>query len=122
VIPSGGLNDRESEIECVIREAQEEINLEVEVERLLFNMPSHPEGVYPWRKTFSYRPTEVHAPPGIEPEAEAAERYAITEIRRFDLRDDSDWEASLVSDPFTYLQLTLARKRCSYLPEETRMP
>lgn len=120
VIPGGGLNDGESETECVIREAREETNLDVEIERLLLDEPGHPDGAYLWRKTFLCRPIGGRASPGIEPEAEAADRYAITEVRWFDLRDESDWEADLVSDPFTYPQLTQARMELGYLTKDSK--
>lgn len=45
----------------------------------------------------------------------AAERYAISEVRWFDLRDESDWGLDLLTEPFTYPQLVQARKKLGYL-------
>ena len=116
VIPGGGLEGDETEEECVIREVKEETNLDVEIMRLLFDEPGDPDGVYQWRKTYLCRPVGGTPSPGYEPEVEAAENYAITEVRWFDLRDESDWGADLSGDPFTYPQLVRARKRLGYLP------
>jgi len=118
VIPGGGLDGHESEIECVIREAREETNLEVEVERLLLDGPGHPNGVYPWRKTYLCHPVGGEATPGFEPKLEAAERYAITEVRWFDLRDEKRWGTDLLTAPFTYPQLNLARNKLGYLGKD----
>jgi 8-oxo-dGTP pyrophosphatase MutT (NUDIX family) len=90
VIPGGGLDGDESEEECVIREMREETNLDVEIECLLFDEPGHPDGIYQRRKTFLCRPVAGNHSPGYEPEIEAAENYSISDVRWFNLRDDSD--------------------------------
>jgi hypothetical protein len=56
------------------------------------------------------------AQPGYEPEPEAAADYAISEVRWFDLRDESLWEKDLQQDPYTYPQLVRLRKELGYLP------
>jgi ADP-ribose pyrophosphatase YjhB (NUDIX family) len=119
VIPGGGLDGNETETECIVREAREETNLDVEVERLLLDEPERPDGPYQWRKTFLCRPVGGQASPGIEPEVEAAEQYAITEVHWFDLRDTRDWDADLLSDPFTYPQVMRARKELGYPPDDS---
>ena len=115
MIPGGGLDGSETEKDCVIREACEETNLDVEIECLLFDEPSHPEGVYRRRKTFLCSPVGGHPSPGFEPEIEASERYAITEVRWFDLRDEINWGTDLMEDPITFPQLVRARKKLGYL-------
>lgn len=115
VIPGGGIEAGETEEQCIIREVREETNLEVEVEGLLFDEPAHPDGPYRWRKTFLCRPIGGKASPGYEPEIEAAENYGITEVKWFDLRDEADWGADLLEDPFTYPQLAAVRKKLGYL-------
>lgn len=117
VIPGGGIDDDESEAQCVIREVKEETNLDVKIEDLLFDEPGHPDGVYQRRKTFLCRPIGGEPSPGYEPELEAAENYAITEVRWFDLWDESDWEDDLLEDPITYPQLVQARRKLGYLPK-----
>ena len=114
VIPGGGLDSAETEEECVIREVREETNLEVEIEGLLLDEPGHPDGVYRRRKTYLCKPIGGNASPGFEPEIEASENYAITQVRWFDLREETDWGDELLTDPFTYPQLVNARKKLGY--------
>jgi 8-oxo-dGTP diphosphatase len=116
VIPGGGLDPDETELECVVREMKEETNLDVEVKRLLFDEPVPNEGPYQWRKSYLCRPIAGTAAPGREPEPEAAAAYAITEVRWFDLRDDRDWPDDLHNDPFTYPQLVRLRETLGYMP------
>jgi ADP-ribose pyrophosphatase YjhB (NUDIX family) len=104
----------ESEEECIVREMKEETNLDVEVERLIIDEPGHPDGVYQWTKTFLCRPIGGSASPGYEPELEAAAEYSITEVRWFDLRDETTWGDTLKQDPFTYPQLVKLREVLGY--------
>jgi 8-oxo-dGTP diphosphatase len=115
VIPGGGLDGDETEEECVIREVREETNLDVKIERLLLDESGHPDGVYRWRKTFLCTPVGGHPSPGFEPELEASGRYAITEVRWFDLQEETDWGDDLLADPFTYPQLVDARVKLGYV-------
>jgi ADP-ribose pyrophosphatase YjhB (NUDIX family) len=115
VIPGGGRMDGETEEECVIREMREETNLEVQVLRLLIDEPSPAEGVYRWNKTYLCKPVGGEASPGFEPEPEAASEYAISQVKWFDLRNDSAWEPKLVEDPFTYPTLQKIRRLLGYL-------
>lgn len=114
VIPGGGLDPGESEFECVVREMKEETNLDVEVERLLFDEAAPSDGVYQWRKSYLCRLVGGTAAPGYEPELDAAAQYAITEVRWFDLRDERDWPDDVHHDPFTYPQLVQLRRRLGY--------
>ena len=57
------------------------------------------------------------ASPGFEPEPDAASWYSITEVKWFDLRDESGWDTELVADPLTYDQLQLVRRKLGYLPQ-----
>jgi 8-oxo-dGTP pyrophosphatase MutT (NUDIX family) len=99
----------ETEEECVIREMKEETNLDVVVDRLVFDEPGHPDGVYQWRKSYLCTPISGEASPGYEPEPEAAADYSITAVRWFDLRDESEWGDRLRQDPYTYPQLVKLR-------------
>jgi 8-oxo-dGTP pyrophosphatase MutT (NUDIX family) len=89
VIPGGGLDEDETEEQCMIREMKEETNLDVKVERLVFDELAHPGGVYRWRKTYLCSPIGGTASSGYEPEPEAAAGYSISEVAWFDLRDES---------------------------------
>ena len=102
VIPGGGREDGESEEECVRREMREETNLSVKVVRLLLDDPDPPGEGYQLYRTYLCHILDGQASPGYEPEADAAEKYAISEVGWFDLRDAHTWEALLVNDPFTY--------------------
>jgi N-acetylglutamate synthase-like GNAT family acetyltransferase len=55
---------------------------------------------------------------GIEPEADAAAKYSIAEVRWFDLRDERNWEEDLLDDPLTDPQLTIARRELGCLGGE----
>jgi 8-oxo-dGTP pyrophosphatase MutT (NUDIX family) len=114
VIPGGGLDGSETEEECVIREMKEETNLNVKIERLAFDEPAYPDGVYKWRKSFICTPTSGIPSPGYEPEPEAAESYSISAVKWFDLRSDQEWGDEAKKDPFTYPQLVKLRELLGY--------
>ncbi len=113
VIPGGGLEDDESEVQCVKREMKEETNLDVTVDRLLFDDPAT-DGVYVRWKSYLCRPVSGTAAPGYEPEPDAAAAYAISEVRWFDLTDVSSWDDLLRADPYTYPQLVRLREALGY--------
>lgn len=114
VIPGGGREDGETEEECVKREVKEETHLNVTVKQLLLDEPGHSDGVYQRFKTYLCIPMAGEAYPGYEPEFEAAEGYAITEVEWFDLRDEATWETEVVTDPFTYPLLQQIRAALGY--------
>ena len=114
VIPGGGREDGETEEECIKREMKEETHLNVTVEQLLLDEPGHPGGVYKRLKTYLCIPMPGEAHPGHEPEFEAAENYAITEVGWFDLRDEMAWGAKVITDPFTYPLLQRIRTALGY--------
>ena len=114
VIPGGGREDGETEEQCVQREMKEETNLDVVVERLLLDEPEHPDGVYKRRKTYLCTPLAGEPRPGHEPELEAAEAYAITEVRWFDLRNEAAWGEKVNQDPFTFPQMQRIRVALNY--------
>lgn len=114
VIPGGGIEETETEEECVIREMKEETNLDVEIDRLLLDEPSPPGSVYRWRKSYLCYPVSGEASPGYEPEPEAAADYLISEVRWFDLREEDKWLEDLKQDPYIYPQLARLRKKLGY--------
>ena len=114
VIPGGGIEQPETEEECVIREMKEETNLDVIIEKLAFDEPAHPVGIYKWRKSFICRPIGGEASPGYEPEPEAAADYSISAVRWIDLDDESDWGENLRQDQYTYPQLAKLRELLGY--------
>jgi ADP-ribose pyrophosphatase YjhB (NUDIX family) len=114
VIPGGGREADETEIECVIREMFEETNLEVEVNRLLVESSIPNDPIYKMRKTYLCTIIAGQAAPGHEPEEAAAAFYAITEVAWFDLRSEASWEASLFENPIAYPLLQEIRRELGY--------
>ncbi len=102
VIPGGAREPDETGEACVKREMLEETNLEVTVERLLLEEAGVPSGRYRHLKTYLCRADTGDARPGYEPEYEAAQEYAIVEVRWFDLLEPKKWDPQVKTDPFTY--------------------
>jgi ADP-ribose pyrophosphatase YjhB (NUDIX family) len=117
VIPGGGRESHETEEACVQREMREETQLDVTVERLLLDEVGIPCGVYKRLKTYLCKVVNGDAQPGYEPEVEAAQQYAITEVRWFDLRYPGEWEAHVKSNPFTFPLLQRIRAVLGYSGE-----
>ena len=115
LLPGGGREDGESEEQTVRREMREETNLDVRVERLLIVQPVFQEGRFYGRlKTYLCTPVGGEASPGYEPEPDAAQAYAISEVRWFDLRDPSGWDPQMVGDSITYPQVQRVRALLGY--------
>lgn len=114
LFPGGGIQDGETEEQCVKREMKEETNLEVEVGRLLLDVPTPPEAVYRRCRTFLCHPIRGIPSPGHEPEVEAAAVYAIVEVRWFDLRDPTSWDPQLLQDDITCAQLNSIQEVLGY--------
>jgi len=114
VIPGGGREDGESEEGCVLREMKEETNLEVRVERLLLDEARPPGKMYQRAKTYLCTVVGGEAQPGYEPEPDAAQAYAIVEVRWFDLRDETKWGEKVHSDAITYSLLLNLRSVLGY--------
>jgi 8-oxo-dGTP pyrophosphatase MutT (NUDIX family) len=102
LLPGGGMEDGENEVQCIQREVYEETHLKVTVERLLLDEPGHPgEKVYQRFKTYLCHPLAGEARPGIEPEPEAASVYAIVDVDWCDIYDETTWDALIATDPIT---------------------
>jgi 8-oxo-dGTP diphosphatase len=117
VIPGGGIEEGETEQQCVRREMREETHLEVRVERLLLDEPAPTRGVYVRHKTYLCAPLAGEARPGHEPEPEVEAMYAITDVGWFDLRDESAWDKLVLPDPITYPLLKRIRQALGYLED-----
>ena len=100
VLPGGGIEDGETEIQCIQREVREETNLEVKVVELLLDEPPQhkDERVYQRFKTYLCQPITTQASPGYEPEPEAAAKYAITDVGWFNINAETAWDELIVLD------------------------
>jgi ADP-ribose pyrophosphatase YjhB (NUDIX family) len=114
VIPGGGREANETEIECVIREVFEETHLEVDVNRLLVESSLPHDQFCKTRKTYLCTIISGQASPGYEPEEDAAALYAITEVAWFDLCSEECWEASLFDNHIAYPILQEIRRALGY--------
>ena len=103
LLPGGGMEPGETEIECVRREMREETNLEVQVERLileeeLIEADGVTRKIY---KTFLCSPLNGNAVPGYEPESWVSAQYEIAAVGWFDLYDESTWNPLILNDRIT---------------------
>jgi ADP-ribose pyrophosphatase YjhB (NUDIX family) len=114
LLPGGGREDKESEEDCIRREMHEETHLSVRVERLLLDEMDHPMGTYKRVKTYLCFAVNGIPKPGYEPEVEASQKYAIAEVRWFDLRSPISWDDELKSDQITYPLLQRIRAVLGY--------
>jgi hypothetical protein len=58
------------------------------------------------------------AQPGYEPELEGDPHMAITDVRWFDLREDSTWSENMKKDAITYPQVQQIRTILGYKIEK----
>ena len=88
VMPGGGIESGESELECIVREMREETGLDVRVERLLLDL-RNPEGrFYLRQKTYLCTPVGGELIPGDEPEVD---EFDITAAEWFSLSQPQTW-------------------------------
>ena len=115
LLPGGGREDGETEIECVQREVQEETNLNVEVQALLLDeLRQHTGYKTPKRyKTYLCQPSTTEATPGYEPEPDVAAIYAIVEVGWFSITDESTWNELILQDAITTSELRRISKAFS---------
>ena len=105
ILPGGGREPGESDVEAVAREAREELGVEVEVGRVLDDVAADPpDGTYARWRTYACRLTAG------EPSACGADGGAVlSAVRWLDLADPDAWDAELRSDPFVQPQLLRIR-------------
>ena len=113
LLPGGGQEAGEDEIQCVRREMQEETGLEVQVERLL--MESLGPSGRTERRTYLCRIVSGEPQPGYEPEPEASANYGIMAVQWVDLRDEAAWGEEIRLDRYTYQELKRLQMVLGYL-------
>lgn len=103
LLPGGGMEPGETEVECVRREIHEETNLDVQVERLILEeILIEADGVtHKTYKTFLCCPLSGNAAPGYEPEPWVSAKYEIAAVGWFDLYDESNWNPLILNDRIT---------------------
>ena len=114
VVPGGGREQDETEVECVIREMFEETNLVVEVIRLLDQSHLDNDTVYKMRKTYLCKIISGKPKPGYEPEKDASALYEISEVAWFDLISEENWDRSIFDNHIAYPILQKIRQELGY--------
>ncbi|MGA9398938.1 MAG: NUDIX hydrolase [Anaerolineaceae bacterium] len=117
ILPGGGREAGESEEACVRREMLEETGLTVAIEHLLLDDVGARMGPYIHLKTYLCKIISGEAEPGYEPEPDAFQEYAITEVRWFDLKNPAEWEEQLEAGPVTQAVVRRIRTKLGYLKE-----
>jgi len=102
MLPGGGREDDEDDVECVVREVAEETLLCVRVERLLSDMPAQPpDGTYTRWRTYLCTVVSGEAGPGGGEGSSAT----LTEVTWLPLSDQQRWPDDIRADLFLYPQL-----------------
>ena len=111
LLPGGGIEDGETEVQCVEREVREGTNLEVKVAGLLLDEPAQhvDHGKYERFKTYLCQPLTAQASPGYEPEADAAAIYGIVDVGWYQINDETNWDELIINDPITAPRLRKIR-------------
>jgi ADP-ribose pyrophosphatase YjhB (NUDIX family) len=98
LFPGGGIEDGETEEQCVSREMFEETGLIIQVERLLFTQPMTQPDTYKQRNIYLCKVISGEAKPGYEPEEDAQVLYGIVEVKWFDLRFIESWSDEVLNE------------------------
>lgn len=114
LLPGGGMEEGETEKECVKREIKEETSLDVVVERLLLDIPGQPNSGYRFYKTYLCKPLTYNAHPGSEPELDYGVGYEISEVGWYDLHSEEKWPDDDIFKRFVYHQLKEIQERLGY--------
>ena len=101
ILPGGGREEDEDELECVAREVQEETGLTVRVDHLLADVVAHPpDGTYSRWRTYQCTVLSGEAAPG----GGEGPNATVVEVRWLPL-DQAEWPDDVVNDVFLHPQL-----------------
>jgi len=100
-VPGGGREAGETEEQCILREVKEETNLDVKVERLLIDGPSHRHSPYRFFKTFLCSP--------IGCAARADDEESI-DVKWFALDDEAQLSLEFLNNETTFVMLKRIRE------------
>jgi len=104
-VPGGGREADETEEQCIVREVKEETNLDVKIECLLIDGPSHPHSPYRRFKTY------LCTPMGGDPKPDDTESH---DVRWFDLSDESQLTLKTLNNETSCVMLQRIRQALGY--------
>jgi len=96
-LPGGGLNQGETQEECVIREIQEETCIDVRVERLLFQVEDLSRR-YSYQRYATYLCSPISGEVAIGSEGGQSSGHPIIGIGWYPLWDESCWESGFYAE------------------------
>lgn len=97
MLPGGGLEDGETEQQCIIREIKEETGLDVEIKEVLFDEPGNGKDVYQRYVTFLCIPV-IESVEKIGNETVSYRK--ILELVWISLTDENEWNEYLLREQF----------------------
>ena len=97
MLPGGGLEDGETEQQCIIRELKEETGLEIEIKEILFDEPGNGKDVYKRYVTFLCTPMKD----SIQMIGNETVSYRkILELVWSSVTDENQWNEYLLAEKF----------------------
>lgn len=97
MLPGGGLEDGETEQQCIIREIKEETGLEIEIKEILFDEPGNGKDVYKRYVTFLCTPMKD----SIQMIGNETVSYRkILELVWISVTDENQWNEYLLAEKF----------------------
>jgi 8-oxo-dGTP diphosphatase len=114
LLPGGRMEPGETPEATVAREMQEETNLTVRVERLLFEVAAETRFAHDMEHTYLCTPIGGEAAPGYEPEPLYARAYSFIGVRWVALADEAAWGSEILDNAITRRNLQLLQRALGY--------